>query len=142
MYARIAQNQDVNELGKLFNQLDYSSPMSEIIERMANRIDHVHNEGFVAVINATIVGVIALNITLPIHKTGKWAVISALAVGKSVRGTGVGTTLLKHAELYAQKSGCTQIRLSSSESRAKARAFYQRHGFVEMRKRFANQQRT
>jgi GNAT superfamily N-acetyltransferase len=136
MNLRIAQAGDARELVTLFEQLGYACASSELSERIATRVDHLRSEIFVAEERAAIVGVIVLNIILPIHEAGKWGVVSALVVNESARGKGIGTALLEHAELHAKKSGCTKIELSSNESRTEAHAFYEKNGLVEMRKRF------
>jgi GNAT superfamily N-acetyltransferase len=136
MKLRSAQVQDADELTRLFEQLGYVCTPSELKERIASRVDHIHNEIFVAEVEGAIVGAIAFSTLLPIHEPGKWGLISALVVNESIRGKGIGDALLAHTEHHAKKSGCTQIELSSSESRKKAHAFYEKNGFVEKRKRF------
>lgn len=135
MKLRSANVEDAEKLAKLFGQLGYACSPSELTERMNARVN-THNEIFVAEISETVVGVLVFNTLLPVHVPGKWGVVSALVVDESVRGKGIGAALLAHVELHAKRQGCTQIELSSNESRTQAHAFYERNGFAEKRKRF------
>ena len=135
MKLRSANVEDAEKLAKLFGQLGYACSPSELTERMNARVN-THNEIFVAEISEAVVGVLVFNTLLPVHVAGKWGVVSALVVDESVRGKGIGAALLAHVELHAKRQGCTQIELSSNESRTQAHAFYERNGFAEKRKRF------
>ncbi|HVL77314.1 MAG TPA: GNAT family N-acetyltransferase [Noviherbaspirillum sp.] len=135
MKLRSAHAGDAEKLAKLFEQLGYACSTSELVERMASRVNS-HNEIFVAEISEDVVGVVVFNIVLPVHESGKWCVVSALVVDESVRGKGIGAALLAHVKLHAMRLGCTQIELSSNESRKEAHAFYESNGFAEKRKRF------
>ncbi|HDT6511720.1 TPA: GNAT family N-acetyltransferase [Klebsiella aerogenes] len=81
-------------------------------------------------------GVIVVNFITPVHENGLWALISALVINESARGTGIGQKLLIAAEQHALDKGCTQIELSSSEKRVRAHNFYENNGYKEVRKRF------
>ena len=81
-------------------------------------------------------GVIVINFILPVHENRLWALISALVIEESSRGSGIGQQLLQAAERLARDKQCAQIELSSSEKRIRAHQFYENNGYKEVRKRF------
>lgn len=81
-------------------------------------------------------GAIVLHVIQPLHETGQWGHISALIVDETLRGAGTGARLPEAAHHEARAQGCTQIELSSSESRVRAHRFYDAQGYREVRKRF------
>ena len=61
--------------------------------------------------------------------------ISVLATTAAAEGTGVGRTLMAHAEAWARERGLTLVTLNVFTQNQRARAFYARAGFeVEMLK--------
>ncbi|WP_256922703.1 GNAT family N-acetyltransferase, partial [Klebsiella pneumoniae] len=73
---------------------------------------------------------------LPVHENRLWALISALVIEESSRGSGIGQQLLHAAERLARDKQCAHIELSSSEKRIRAHQFYENNGYKEVRKRF------
>ena len=58
------------------------------------------------------------------------AQVEGVRVGRSHRGTGLGTALLGWAVEHARASGCVLVQLTSDKSRVDAQRFYERLGFV------------
>jgi GNAT superfamily N-acetyltransferase len=56
-----------------------------------------------------------------------WLYISILWVSEHLRGQGLGTQLLKHAEAIALERGCRHAHLETHDFQALG--FYQRHGY-------------
>ncbi|HET9028857.1 MAG TPA: GNAT family N-acetyltransferase [Candidatus Aquilonibacter sp.] len=56
------------------------------------------------------------------------AKISEIAVGED--GTGAGSALMEACEAWARARGCSRIVLNVMEGNARARRFYERHGFA------------
>lgn len=56
--------------------------------------------------------------------------LDGLSVAPEVRGRGVGSQLLEHAIAFAEQRGLNSIRLSVIDSNPRARALYERLGFV------------
>ncbi|WP_373271354.1 GNAT family N-acetyltransferase, partial [Klebsiella pneumoniae] len=84
----------------------------------------------------TVCGVVVINFILPVHENRLWALISALVIEESSRGSGIGQQLLHAAERLARDKQCAHIELSSSEKRIRAHQFYENNGYKEVRKRF------
>ncbi len=56
------------------------------------------------------------------------AKISEIATARD--GTGVGSALMRAAERWAQEHGCERMVLNVVDGNARARAFYERHGYA------------
>jgi len=131
---RAAALKDIPSLQTLFLQLGYQTDP----EKLTRHITEANNSFNLLVAEAEqgVCGVIVVNFITPVHESGLWALISALVINESTRGTGIGQKLLIAAEQLALDKGCTQIELSSSERRVRAHNFYENNGYKEVRKRF------
>ncbi|WP_333850485.1 GNAT family N-acetyltransferase [Leclercia sp.] len=131
---RAAALKDIPSLQTLFLQLGYQTEP----ENLARHINEANTSFNLLVAEAgqDVCGVIVVNYLTPVHENGLWALISALVINESARGTGIGQKLLIAAERLALDKGCTQIELSSSERRVRAHNFYENNGYKEVRKRF------
>ena len=83
----------------------------------------------VAEIDGTIVGVLVLDVT------DEGFVIDNVAVHPSVRGTGLGRTLLELAESEARRAGFDSIYLYTHEKASDNISLYSRIGYVEYDRR-------
>jgi len=131
---RAAALNDIPSLQTLFLQLGYQTEPENLKRHITEA-----NTGFsvlVAEAEQGVCGVIVVNFITPVHENGLWALISALVIDESARGTGIGQKLLIAAEQHALDKGCTQMELSSSERRIRAHHFYENNGYQEVRKRF------
>lgn len=131
---RAAESKDIPSLKKLFLQLGYQTDT----ERLDQRISEAQSTfcALVAEIDKEVCGVVVINFITPIHENSLWALISALVIDESSRGTGIGKQLLIASEHIALDKKCSQIELSSSERRTRAHKFYENNGYKEVRKRF------
>ncbi|MBI4989191.1 MAG: GNAT family N-acetyltransferase [Rhodocyclales bacterium] len=59
-----------------------------------------------------------------------FAVVENVVVGISVRGRGIGTTMLRHIEAFCSAKDCSKIMLLSSVQRDNAHQFFERSGFI------------
>lgn len=121
---RTPELKDIPSLQKLFLQLGYQTD----VERLENHINQKHPSLsiLVAETEKELCGVIVMNFITPVHENGLWALISALVIDESSRGTGIGQKLLIASEKIALDQGCSQIELSSSERRVRAHKFYEK----------------
>jgi ribosomal protein S18 acetylase RimI-like enzyme len=62
--------------------------------------------------------------------TQQWGVLDNIAVSESWRRQGVGTSLTRHAERWAESRGASWIELGVFEFNADARAFYRALGYA------------
>ncbi len=131
---RAAALNDIPSLQTLFLQLGYQTEPENLQRHITEA-----NTGFNVLVGEAeqgVCGVIVVNFIPPVHENGLWALISALVIDESARGTGIGQKLLIAAEQLALDKGCTQMELSSSERRVRAHHFYENNGYQEVRKRF------
>lgn len=56
--------------------------------------------------------------------------IDEFFVAPAARGRGIGTVLLREAEMQFRRDGCTNLSLQLARGNAAARAFYRRQGYV------------
>jgi ribosomal protein S18 acetylase RimI-like enzyme len=100
-------------------------------------LDHPRpgTELFIAELDGSRAGC-ALMWTLEDYFSQQWhAHLSVIAVSKAAEGLGVGRALLDFAERWARERGHDSITLSVFEGNERARALYERTGFVtEMRR--------
>jgi predicted N-acetyltransferase YhbS len=131
---RAAELEDIPSLKRLFLQLGYETEHAILEQRLHDQHDTLCT--LVAESEKEVCGVIVINFIMPVHENNLWALISALVVDESSRGQGVGQQLLIASERIAAIKRCSQIELSSNETRVKAHKFYENNGYKEVRKRF------
>ena len=131
---RAAELEDIPSLKRLFLQLGYETEHAILEQRLRDQHDTLCT--LVAESEKEVCGVIVINFIMPVHENNLWALISALVVDESSRGQGVGQLLLIASERIAAIKRCSQIELSSNETRVKAHKFYENNGYKEVRKRF------
>ena len=64
------------------------------------------------------------------------ALIEAVRVTGSERGSGVGELLMRHAIAVAKDAGCRLVQLTSDTQRSRAHEFYRRLGFIDSHEGF------
>ncbi|MEY7359845.1 GNAT family N-acetyltransferase [Klebsiella quasipneumoniae] len=131
---RAAESKDIPALKTLFLQLGYQTETAILAQRITEPQSMMHT--LVAEAENTVCGVVVINFILPVHENRLWALISALVIEESSRGSGIGQQLLHAAERLARDKQCAHIELSSSEKRIRAHQFYETNGYKEVRKRF------
>lgn len=134
VFIRAAESKDIPSLKTLFLQLGYQTETAIIEQRITAPQSMM--SALVAETENAVCGVIVINFILPVHENRLWALISALVIEESSRGSGIGQQLLHAAERLARDKQCAHIELSSSEKRIRAHQFYENNGYKEVRKRF------
>jgi len=74
---------------------------------------------------------VARHATLEMSNT---AVIHGLVVDQSTRSSGIGAALVDAAESWARQHGATSIIVRSRNTRERAHRFYERIGYVEIKR--------
>ena len=89
--------------------------------------------GLILVLKAEgeIIGMVTLLFTISTFLGSQVALLEDMIIRPAHRGKGAGTLLLQVAIQIASERGCRRITLLTDGSNAKAKAFYQRRGFVE-----------
>lgn len=88
-------------------------------------------EVLVAVVGEEVVGVCQLIVFQHLQaQGGRCAELESVHVHPDHRGSGVGTTLVRHAVEQARALGCYRVQLTSDLRRPRAHRFYERLGFT------------
>ncbi|WP_018698847.1 GNAT family N-acetyltransferase [Amorphus coralli] len=81
--------------------------------------------------DGTVVGTLQLTFVPGLSRLGMWrGQIEAVRVAASERGTGLGGAMVAWAIERCRERGCGLVQLTTDKSRADARRFYERLGFV------------
>lgn len=124
-------------MATLLGELGYPATAAEL----PSRLERMEREGRSAVFIATqgdeVTGLTTVHTFAAIHAASSVALLTALVVRETARGTGVGRRLLAAAEDWARANGCGRIMVTTAEHRAGAHLFYQRMGWEYTGRRYA-----
>jgi GNAT superfamily N-acetyltransferase len=140
---RLALLSDVPELARLFSELGYEIPLDVLAKRLA-AFDSAGEKAIVAADDASsrLLGVATLHVTPVLHRAGPVGRVTALVVDASLRGRGIGRSLMEAAERWTAEQGCVLIEVTSNQRRADAHKFYEGLGYERTSFRFARVPRT
>lgn len=96
VFIRAAEAKDIPSLQTLFLQLGYQTETAILAQRITAPQSMM--SALVAETENAVCGVIVINFILPVHENRLWALISALVIEESSRGSGIGQQLLQAAE--------------------------------------------
>ena len=131
---RPATEADVGPMARLTTQLGYPVEPQTLGERLAGVRTRMADEVFVAVDenDGPIAWVhVALLATL---EASDLAGINGLVVDEGHRSGGIGAALVDAAERWARDRGATAILVRSRSTRVRAHRFYERLGYVEVKR--------
>lgn len=118
MKIRTFCNGDISEICNLMNsELGYDVSCEEFKIRILQMQEDKNYEVFVAVDNRKVIGFIGLQICLAFEITGKIMRIIALAVEHDFQGQGIGSSLIRKAEEYAEEKNISTIAVNSGLKR-------------------------
>ena len=118
-----------DELGAKRESLDDVNPY--VLAFAAINADP-HQLLIVAELDSDIVGTMQLTFIRGLsHRGATRAQIEAVRIAASLRGQGLGTTLIKWAIEEARRRNCYLVQLTSNNSRLDAHRFYTRLGFTQ-----------
>jgi ribosomal protein S18 acetylase RimI-like enzyme len=84
---------------------------------------------WVAQAQGVLVGYLIVVLVVSVEHKGLMAEIDELFVLPEARSRGIGTALLAAAEQALVERGCVRLQLQLARDNARARAFYERHGY-------------
>ena len=124
--AVISDAKDIYYINKTSLGYDYD------LEKQKAKIQAVLNDStqviFVAECNNKVVGYIHL-VNYDVIYADNFKNCLGLAVDNDYKRNGIGSALLKQAEIWAKENGAAGIRLCSGVEREKAHQFYQSQGY-------------
>ncbi len=136
LHARRARRSDVTGmvklLGHLFEQEQDFVPAPGKQRAALDLILSRPSTGrlFVLARGNEVLGMVSLLFTVSTAEGGRAAWIEDMVVRPDCRGKGLGRQLLQAAVAWAAGHGLTRLSLLTDASNARAKAFYQRQGFV------------
>lgn len=134
---RQAQLGDSAELATLLIELGYPSDPNAIYRRLQTLLPRSDCRVSVAAIEGALGGFGMVHIYPAIHADAPGALIAALVVRESLRGKGIGRSLVADLEGYARERGCDRIMVTTANYRSGAHRFYECLGYDFTGRRYA-----
>lgn len=133
MQIRRADEKDYPVICSLINnELGYPDVN---VEDLTSRIELMNQDdnyrAFVALIDDKVVGFIGTVQGIAFEVKGFYLRIVALAVLEEQQGKGIGSSLLKYVEDYADSKGINTFAVSSGLQRLNTHLFYEKNGFLK-----------
>lgn len=126
MKIRPARSTDADAVNVLLHQLGYfHDDKGSTAARIRAWADDTTSDAFIAEVDGTPLGVIAIHICPFFERPGAWGRITTLVVSDQARAQGIGSCLIEAAESYATRHGCIRMEVTSSNGRTGAHQFYQ-----------------
>jgi GNAT superfamily N-acetyltransferase len=125
-----ASREHAKPIQQILQQMGYPDK----VEAIADRIEENQRPDykiFVAQHDQKIVGVIVVHTYTYLHAAGLIGRIMTFCVDESVRGQGVGTRLLQHAEAYLSKLHCIKVELNCNNRRTETHEYYKQRGYEQ-----------
>ena len=133
--VREARLGDAAALMELLTELGFPSSEAEVTQRL----ESLMRSGeivLVAAVGDVPVGLVAVHITPVLHRPTPVGRMTALVVGGSMRGKGVGRALVTAAEEACVVRGCALMEVTSNLRLPEAHRFYEQLGYEFTSKRF------
>ena len=125
---------DAGRVAELTTQLGYPVDAETLATRLAEVRTSTADEVLVAV-DAEGVPIGWIHVTrLALLEESDLACINGLVVDEGRRSAGIGTALVEASEAWAREHGATTIIVRSRSTRMRAHRFYERIGYVEIKR--------
>lgn len=110
----------------------YESPLPQSYIAAFKAIESdPNNELIVATLKEEVIGVLQITFTPYITYQGGWrAIIEGVRTSASVRGSGIGSEMIRFAIDLAKERGCHLVQLTTDKKRPDAIRFYEQLGFI------------
>ena len=131
---RVAKAVDAESLAALSGQLGYPVDAAVIAQRLDEII--ANHGGVVLVAESDDLGILGwVEVSLQRHLVhDARAELAGLIIDECARGAGVGSVLLRAAEVWARECGVGELIVRSNVVRDRAHRFYLRAGYVERKR--------
>src|SRR5262245_49333803 len=98
-------------------ELGYPTTSDAFAERFAAMNADPDSAVFVAEMQGSMLGLVAVHSFEMLHRPGRLGRITALVVTSSAQGQGVGSELLDAVEAWFKERGCIMLEVTSAEQR-------------------------
>lgn len=132
--VRPASPQDAEALARVLALLGHPGSADEVRSRLW--ASPPWRSVFVAELALEIVGAAVVEAAHPLHRPGREAVLTALAVDPDCRHRGVGRALVATAVAWARREKCHGLQVRVSLLRDDAHGFFRAIGFEETHRTF------
>jgi GNAT superfamily N-acetyltransferase len=135
--VRRARRSDAASLAELSGQLGYPATRAQIAKRLGKLAPSSRHALFVAEVNGigenrraagSLIGWLHVSIAHLLEVDSR-AEVNGLIVAEGQRSLGAGAQLLRAAEEWARRHGCSSVNLRSNVIRERAHKFYERQGY-------------
>jgi GNAT superfamily N-acetyltransferase len=133
---REAVPEDAPDLAELIADLGYDVTVAQVSERLGS-IAGPGSATLVAETDGRVAGCLTTSMMRVLHRPAPVGRISLLVVAEGLRGRGIGTELVRAAELRLRADGCYMIEVTSHVARPDAHRFYEALGYERTSFRFA-----
>lgn len=136
LHVRPAREGDTEAIATLVGQLQYQAEVSEVAERLMDISRDPEAVVLVAESEGSIAGWIHVYGVTWVQM-GRFAGVGGMVVADGWRGRGIGSRLLKAAEVWAVEQGYPVIRVRSNVIREQAHSFYLDRGYQTEKQLFS-----
>ena len=133
---RPAQISDAADIGRLTSQLGYDLEAPVVATRLSKALSRTDQHFLVAALDQRVVGW-AHVVIWEFLETGRFGMIAGLVVDSPHRRTGIGRSLMEHAEAWIRDQKCSGARLWSSAGRTAAHRFYEALGYTNIKTQYS-----
>lgn len=135
--VRHAAVPDAPEIARLLTLLGHPTEPNDTTQRLASWASDANIALVAPAAGGLLAGLITLHTMEVLHRRKPVGRITALVVDQDLRGSGIGTALLRTAERLFIERGCGLIEVTSNLRLPDAHAFYAKLGYERTSVRFA-----
>jgi len=139
--VRDAVESDAPAIAALLDALGHPLEPARVVAQLEALARQGRCATLVAEVDGRVVGLVSAQAMLMLHRPDPSGRVTVLVVDSAAHASGVGTRLLREAESFLAREGCTRIEVTSSPHRVEAHAFYLRRGYERQGERFAKVRR-
>jgi GNAT superfamily N-acetyltransferase len=134
--VRTAKVEDAGAIAVLLPDLGYEATVEQVHLRLQELLKSPKHVVLVAEANGSVAGLCLVSSVRHLASSGYAEVLELVVEGKLQR-QGIGSLLLKHAQVWAGQQGQSRLRLRSGIHRTEAHEFYERLGYSKSRASYA-----
>jgi len=134
--VREARSGDAAALAELYRSFVASPHISVREDRLETIANDPNNFVFVCQVDNIVCGTAFLTLCLDaMFGSQPYGVLENVVVNETLRGKGIGSQLLAHAEEVCRARDCSKMMLMSTTTRESAHRFFEQQGFSSSNKR-------